>query len=78
VGGPAKLKFRKFLEDIEKRALEVQDMEFELPGEEAKSQHEEGAEILSLGQFRMTVAEYEQKLEELTIKRQELDDYFQY
>lgn len=51
-------------------------MEIEIPGEEAKSQREEGAEVLSLGQFHMTVAEYEQKLEELTIKREELDEYF--
>jgi hypothetical protein len=78
VGGPAKLKFRKFLEDIEKRAFEMQDMEIANPGEEAKIQKEEGAEVLSLGQFHMTVAEYEQKLGELTIKRGDLDEYFQH
>ena len=73
VGGPAKLKFRKFLDDIEKRAKEIQEMEIDLPIESVK----EEADALSLGSFRMSTAEYEKKLEELTIKREELDEYFQ-
>lgn len=78
VGGPAKVKFRKFLEDIEKRAAEVQDMEIDMAAEEAKNVKDENGEVLSLGQFRMSEVEYEQKLAELTIKREELDEYFQF